>query len=401
MAAACTAFVCTSAATTNASSFVCIRGEKTRRPHSSSSSTTTNSSSSEARRNSRTRRRGICEFAANSSPSFSSNDVRKEEEQQRPRARDEDLLPSLKATTNNNNNNNEMGGEEFYLPSPKEIIERLSKELEEVATYQDEPPRFTILEFFEVCKEYVEMGGDVDELTRTFADSERNNWQFVEHAFDVVYESTMSKRDPPEKLAVYYEIALICARALRERITVPEVFLAEECIREVSQSRSRAKRTGDETDIERARDKVRKMMLDAFFFNKNQPSSAKSGEKAAARGKKFDFAKFTRHLSTVKASAQEDIRKGVSFGATRMGFDENIVEAVSAKVVGDEDDLSLSRSAYERAVNASDEVLALALELDIHESNSSSKAVKGGFSFVKAASLMFQERFQQRNKKEE
>ena len=78
-----------------------------------------------------------------------------------------------------------------------------------------------LVEFSTLCKEYVKNNGDVDALVRKFSESEYNSSQFLEAAFDTVYDAKMAMRKNEvsvEVFGAFQEICLICAKAFRREI---------------------------------------------------------------------------------------------------------------------------------------------------------------------------------------
>ena len=155
----------------------------------------------------------------------------------------------------------EDGKEEDVLMTPREIIDNLPSILD---LESDVPVVVDLVEFSTLCKQYVKRDGDVDELVKLFSESEYNSAKFLEGAFDVVYEAKMAMRKNEgmslEVYGAFQEICLACAKAFRKRHTKPEVFLANECIKEISQSRYKAKQFNDDEAIERARWRVRRAL---------------------------------------------------------------------------------------------------------------------------------------------
>jgi hypothetical protein len=226
-----------------------------------------------------------------------------------------------------------------------------------------------LLEFATVCKKYYRRGGNVDELVDAFARSRYNTKEFVEQAFETCYEAKMSKEATVEVLIALQEITTICARYLRERVSVPEHFLADECVRAISQSRYKQVMFRDDSEIDRARERVRKMMLEAFVDQELFPT-ATTKQKARSRSeeKLLNFPKFARQVSVIRSTAEEDKANKLSIATSLIGISELIIEQASEKVFNKADyDLEISQNAYERVINSCDEVIALCLELEIEK----------------------------------
>ena len=275
----------------------------------------------------------------------------------------------------------EGGGEEneeILLLTPEEVIENLpsillESELEGTTGDDNNGGVVDLVEFSTLCKEYVKNNGDVDALVRKFSESEYNSSQFLEAAFDTVYDAKMAMRKNEvsvEVFGAFQEICLICAKAFRKRNMKPEVFLADECVKEISQSRYKAKLFKDDEAIERARWKVRRMLVESFV-DKELYGSKEVKEEGEGKTKQtlLDFAKFARQLSICRSTALEDMEKNISFATERMGMSEILIEGATEKALNKPDDLEITKKAMERVVNSVDEVLALCLELDLEKKN--------------------------------
>lgn len=171
-----------------------------------------------------------------------------------------------------------------------------------------------------------------------------------------------------EVFGAFQEICLICAKAFRKRNMKPEVFLADECVKEISQSRYKAKLFKDDEAIERARWKVRRMLVESFV-DKELYGSKEVKEEGTTKQTLLDFAKFARQLSICRSTALEDMEKNISFATERMGMSEILIEGATEKALNKPDDLEITKKAMERVVNSVDEVLALCLELDLEKKN--------------------------------
>ena len=272
----------------------------------------------------------------------------------------------------------EEEGEEILLLTPEEVIENLpsillESELEGTTGDDTNKGVVDLVEFSTLCKEYVKNNGDVDALVRKFSESEYNSSQFLEAAFDTVYDAKMAMRKNEvsvEVFGAFQEICLICAKAFRKRNMKPEVFLADECVKEISQSRYKAKLFKDDEAIERARWKVRRMLVESFV-DKELYGSKEVKEEGEGKTKQtlLDFAKFARQLSICSSTALEDMEKNISFATERMGMSEILIEGATEKALNKPDDLEITKKAMERVVNSVDEVLALCLELDLEKKN--------------------------------
>ena len=273
----------------------------------------------------------------------------------------------------------EGGGEEneeILLLTPEEVIENLpsilvESELEGNTGDDNNGGVVDLVEFSTLCKEYVKNNGDVDALVRKFSESEYNSSQFLEAAFDTVYDAKMAMRKNEVSMEVFgafQEICLICAKAFRKRNMKPEVFLADECVKEISQSRYKAKLFKDDEAIERARWKVRRMLVESFV-DKELYGSKEVKEEGTTKQTLLDFAKFARQLSICRSTALEDMEKNISFATERMGMSEILIEGATEKALNKPDDLEITKKAMERVVNSVDEVLALCLELDLEKKN--------------------------------
>ena len=272
----------------------------------------------------------------------------------------------------------EEEGEEILLLTPEEVIENLpsillESELEGTTGDDTNKGVVDLVEFSTLCKEYVKNNGDVDALVRKFSESEYNSSQFLEAAFDTVYDAKMAMRKNEvsvEVFGAFQEICLICAKAFRKRNMKPEVFLADECVKEISQSRYKAKLFKDDEAIERARWKVRRMLVESFV-DKELYGSKEVKEEGEGKTKQtlLDFAKFARQLSICRSTALEDMEKNISFATERMGMSEILIEGATEKALNKPDDLEITKKAMERVVNSVDEVLALCLELDLEKKN--------------------------------
>ena len=267
-------------------------------------------------------------------------------------------------------------GEEILLLTPEEVIENLpsillESELEGTTGDDTNKGVVDLVEFSTLCKEYVKNNGDVDALVRKFSESEYNSSQFLEAAFDTVYDAKMAMRKNEvsvEVFGAFQEICLICAKAFRKRNMKPEVFLADECVKEISQSRYKAKLFKDDEAIERARWKVRRMLVESFV-DKELYGSKEVKEEGTTKQTLLDFAKFARQLSICRSTALEDMEKNISFATERMGMSEILIEGATEKALNKPDDLEITKKAMERVVNSVDEVLALCLELDLEKKN--------------------------------
>ena len=272
----------------------------------------------------------------------------------------------------------EEEGEEILLLTPEEVIENLpsillESELEGTTGDDTNKGVVDLVEFSTLCKEYVKNNGDVDALVRKFSESEYNSSQFLEAAFDTVYDAKMAMRKNEvsvEVFGAFQEICLICAKAFRKRNMKPEVFLADECVKEISQSRYKAKLFKDDEAIERARWKVRRMLVESFV-DRELYGSKEVKEEGEGKTKQtlLDFAKFARQLSICRSTALEDMEKNISFATERMGMSEILIEGATEKALNKPDDLEITKKAMERVVNSVDEVLALCLELDLEKKN--------------------------------
>lgn len=272
----------------------------------------------------------------------------------------------------------EEEGEEILLLTPEEVIENLpsillESELEGTTGDDTNKGVVDLVEFSTLCKEYVKNNGDVDALVRKFSESEYNSSQFLEAAFDTVYDAKMVMRKNEvsvEVFGAFQEICLICAKAFRKRNMKPEVFLADECVKEISQSRYKAKLFKDDEAIERARWKVRRMLVESFV-DRELYGSKEVKEEGEGKTKQtlLDFAKFARQLSICRSTALEDMEKNISFATERMGMSEILIEGATEKALNKPDDLEITKKAMERVVNSVDEVLALCLELDLEKKN--------------------------------
>ena len=276
----------------------------------------------------------------------------------------------------------EGGGEEneeILLLTPEEVIENLpsilvESELEGTTGDDTNKGVVDLVEFSTLCKEYVKNNGDVDALVRKFSESEYNSSQFLEAAFDTVYDAKMAMRKNEvsvEVFGAFQEICLICAKAFRKRNMKPEVFLADECVKEISQSRYKAKLFKDDEAIERARWNVRRMLVESFVDKELYGSKKDEKEEGEGTTKQtlLDFAKFARQLSICRSTALEDMEKNISFATERMGMSEILIEGATEKALNKPDDLEITKKAMERVVNSVDEVLALCLELDLEKKN--------------------------------
>lgn len=273
----------------------------------------------------------------------------------------------------------EEEGEEILLLTPEEVIENLpsillESELEGTTGDDTNKGVVDLVEFSTLCKEYVKNNGDVDALVRKFSESEYNSSQFLEAAFDTVYDAKMAMRKNEvsvEVFGAFQEICLICAKAFRKRNMKPEVFLADECVKEISQSRYKAKLFKDDEAIERARWKVRRMLVESFVDKELYGSKKDEKEEGEGTTKQtlLDFAKFARQLSICRSTALEDMEKNISFATERMGMSEILIEGATEKALNKPDDLEITKKAMERVVNSVDEVLALCLELDLEKKN--------------------------------
>jgi len=273
----------------------------------------------------------------------------------------------------------EEENEEILLLTPEEVIENLpsilvESELEGNTGDDNNGGVVDLVEFSTLCKEYVKNNGDVDALVRKFSESEYNSSQFLEAAFDTVYDAKMAMRKNEvsvEVFGAFQEICLICAKAFRKRKMKPEVFLADECVKEISQSRYKAKLFKDDEAIERARWNVRRMLVESFVDRElygNKEDEKEEGE-GTTKQTLLDFAKFARQLSICRSTALEDMEKNISFATERMGMSEILIEGATEKALNKPDDLEITKKAMERVVNSVDEVLALCLELDLEKKN--------------------------------
>ena len=292
------------------------------------------------------------------------------------RIRSDYVLSSFNSSSSYFKLEKEEGGgeenEEILLLTPEEVIENLPSILIE-SELDGEDGVVDLVEFSTLCKEYVKNNGDVDALVRKFSESEYNSSQFLEAAFDTVYDAKMAMRKNEvsvEVFGAFQEICLICAKAFRKRNMKPEVFLADECVKEISQSRYKAKMFKDDEAIERARWNVRRMLVESFV-DKELYGSKEVKEEGEGKTKQtlLDFAKFARQLSICRSTALEDMEKNISFATERMGMSEILIEGATEKALNKPDDLEITKKAMERVVNSVDEVLALCLELDLEKKN--------------------------------
>ena len=260
--------------------------------------------------------------------------------------------------------------EEDVLMTPREIIDNLPSILD---LESDVPVVVDLVDFSTLCKQYVKRDGDVDELVKLFSESEYNSAKFLEGAFDVVYEAKMAMRKNEEvTLEVYgafQEICLACAKEFRKRHTKPEVFLANECIKEISQSRYKAKQFNDDEAIERARWRVRKALVESFVDRELYGNKEDFDRETTKKQTLLDFAKFARQLSICRSAALDDMEKNVSFATERMGMSESLIEGATQRALNKEDDLEITKNALDRVVRSVDEVLALCLELELEKKN--------------------------------
>ena len=294
------------------------------------------------------------------------------------RIRSDYVLSSFNSSSSYFKLEKEEEGEEILLLTPEEVIENLpsillESELEGTTGDDTNKGVVDLVEFSTLCKEYVKNNGDVDALVRKFSESEYNSSQFLEAAFDTVYDAKMAMRKNEVSMEVFgafQEICLICAKAFRKRNMKPEVFLADECVKEISQSRYKAKLFKDDEAIERARWKVRRMLVESFV-DKELYGSKEVKEEGEGKTKQtlLDFAKFARQLSICRSTALEDMEKNISFATERMGMSEILIEGATEKALNKPDDLEITKKAMERVVNSVDEVLALCLELDLEKKN--------------------------------
>ena len=294
------------------------------------------------------------------------------------RIRSDYVLSSFNSSSSYFKLEKEEEGEEILLLTPEEVIENLpsillESELEGTTGDDNNGGVVDLVEFSTLCKEYVKNNGDVDALVRKFSESEYNSSQFLEAAFDTVYDAKMAMRKNEVSMEVFgafQEICLICAKAFRKRNMKPEVFLADECVKEISQSRYKAKLFKDDEAIERARWKVRRMLVESFV-DKELYGSKEVKEEGEGKTKQtlLDFAKFARQLSICRSTALEDMEKNISFATERMGMSEILIEGATEKALNKPDDLEITKKAMERVVNSVDEVLALCLELDLEKKN--------------------------------
>ena len=294
------------------------------------------------------------------------------------RIRSDYVLSSFNSSSSYFKLEKEEEGEEILLLTPEEVIENLpsillESELEGTTGDDNNGGVVDLVEFSTLCKEYVKNNGDVDALVRKFSESEYNSSQFLEAAFDTVYDAKMAMRKNEvsvEVFGAFQEICLICAKAFRKRNMKPEVFLADECVKEISQSRYKAKLFKDDEAIERARWKVRRMLVESFV-DKELYGSKEVKEEGEGKTKQtlLDFAKFARQLSICRSTALEDMEKNISFATERMGMSEILIEGATEKALNKPDDLEITKKAMERVVNSVDEVLALCLELDLEKKN--------------------------------
>ena len=261
-------------------------------------------------------------------------------------------------------------GNEDVLMTPREIIDNLPSILD---LESDVPVVVDLVDFSTLCKQYVKRDGDVDELVKLFSESEYNSAKFLEGAFDVVYEARMAMRKNEEvSLEVYgafQEICLACAKAFRKRHTKPEVFLANECIKEISQSRYKAKQFNDDEAIERARWRVRKALVESFVDRELYGNKEDFDRETTKKQTLLDFAKFARQLSICRSAALDDMEKNVSFATERMGMSESLIEGATQRALNKQDDLEITKNALDRVVRSVDEVLALCLELELEKKN--------------------------------
>ena len=260
--------------------------------------------------------------------------------------------------------------EEDVLMTPREIIDNLPSILD---LESDVPVVVDLVDFSTLCKQYVKRDGDVDELVKLFSESEYNSAKFLEGAFDVVYEAKMAMRKNEEvTLEVYgafQEICLACAKEFRKRHTKPEVFLANECIKEISQSRYKAKQFNDDEAIERARWRVRKALVESFVDRELYGNKEDFDRETTKKQTLLDFAKFARQLSICRSAALDDMEKNISFATERMGMSESLIEGATQRALNKEDDLEITKNALDRVVRSVDEVLALCLELELEKKN--------------------------------
>ena len=294
------------------------------------------------------------------------------------RIRSDYVLSSFNSSSSYFKLEKEEEGEEILLLTPEEVIENLpsillESELEGTTGDDTNKGVVDLVEFSTLCKEYVKNNGDVDALVRKFSESEYNSSQFLEAAFDTVYDAKMAMRKNEvsvEVFGAFQEICLICAKAFRKRNMKPEVFLADECVKEISQSRYKAKLFKDDEAIERARWKVRRMLVESFV-DRELYGSKEVKEEGEGKTKQtlLDFAKFARQLSICRSTALEDMEKNISFATERMGMSEILIEGATEKALNKPDDLEITKKAMERVVNSVDEVLALCLELDLEKKN--------------------------------
>ena len=295
------------------------------------------------------------------------------------RIRSDYVLSSFNSSSSYFKLEKEEEGEEILLLTPEEVIENLpsillESELEGTTGDDTNKGVVDLVEFSTLCKEYVKNNGDVDALVRKFSESEYNSSQFLEAAFDTVYDAKMAMRKNEVSMEVFgafQEICLICAKAFRKRNMKPEVFLADECVKEISQSRYKAKLFKDDEAIERARWKVRRMLVESFVDKELYGSKKDEKEEGEGTMKQtlLDFAKFARQLSICRSTALEDMEKNISFATERMGMSEILIEGATEKALNKPDDLEITKKAMERVVNSVDEVLALCLELDLEKKN--------------------------------
>ena len=103
--------------------------------------------------------------------------------------------------------------------------------------------------------------------------------------------------------ARFKKFALACAKESRKRHTKPEVFLANECIKEISQSRYKAKQFNDDEAIERARWRVRKALVGSFVDRELYGNKEDFDRETTKKQTLLDFVKFARQLSICRSAA--------------------------------------------------------------------------------------------------
>lgn len=186
-------------------------------------------------------------------------------------------------------------------------------------------------------------GTAAEELMREFLESDGLDQDFCQSAFDTVHLAYRQRR-PPEEVALLQDMATTLMRAHREKVQLPEEFLADSLLMSFNTKDPSAAMNGD-ADAARRVAEIRAELRRVFVDGKPPTMTGTSGYAAdptPSMENQIDLSKFLTHLERCKTRAREDAKWGRSMAATAIDANERAVQEFEDPM----DEIEKSRAAF-------------------------------------------------------